>query len=150
VQNVFGTLSDRAPASASGCGTHFVNSGTVQSKLTNYINASCFDLSNYAVIGDDGIGTDFGNSGIGEVTGPDQNNWDLSFQKATALSERVQLQFRSDFFNAFNHPQFANPDLNLGEVALQLGIVAPNAGFGTITTTSTNPRVLQFSLRLVF
>ena len=150
-QNVFGTLSDRAPASsASGCGTHFVNSGTVQSKLTNYINASCFDLSNYTVIGDDGIGTDFGNSGIGEVTGPDQNNWDLSLQKATALSERVQLQFRSDFFNAFNHPQFANPDLNLGEVALQLGIVAPNAGFGTITTTSTNPRVLQFSLRLVF
>lgn len=149
-QNVFGTLSDRAPASASGCGTNFVNSGTVQNKLSDYINKSCFDLNNYAVIGDDGIGTDFGNSGIGEVTGPDQNNWDLSLQKATGLSERVQLQFRSDFFNAFNHAQFANPDLNLGLSFPAFGASAPNAGFGTIQTTSTNPRVLQLSLRLVF
>ena len=149
-QNVFGTLSDRAPLAASGCATHFVNSGTVQGKLSDYINASCFDLDNYAVIGADGIGTDFGNSGIGEVTGPDQNNWDLSLQKATALSERVQLQFRTDFFNAFNHPQFSNPDLNLGVSFPAFGASAPNAGFGTITTTGPNPRILQFSLRLAF
>ena len=150
-QNVFGTLSDRAPASASGCGTHFVNSGTVQNKLSDYINKSCFDLGNFPVIGDDGVGTGFGNSGIGEVRGPDQNNWDLSLQKATGLTERVQLQFRSDFFNAFNHAQFSNPDLNLGENALSLfGVTLPNASFGTIQTTSTNPRILQFSLRLVF
>jgi hypothetical protein len=149
-QNVFGTLGDRAPASAAGCGTNFVNSGTVQNKLNNYINKSCFDLNNYAVIGDDGIGTDFGNSGIGEVAGPDQNNWDLSLQKATALSERVQLQFRTDFFNAFNHAQFQNPDLNLGLSFPAFGASAPNAAFGTIQATSTSPRVLQFSLRLVF
>ena len=150
VQNVFGTLPDRAPASASGCGTHFVNSGSVQNKLSDYINASCFDLSNYLVIGADGIGTGFGNSGVGEVTGPDQNNWDLSLQKATALGERVQLQFRTDFFNAFNHPQFANPNLDLGLSAPALGLVAPDPTFGAITATSTNPRILQFSLRLVF
>jgi hypothetical protein len=150
--SVFGTdLNDRAPASAAGCGTSFVNSGTVQNKLSNYINKSCFDLGNFPVIGDDGVGTGFGNSGIGEVRGPDQNNWDLSLQKATGLTERVQLQFRSDFFNAFNHAQFSNPDLNLGENALSLfGVTLPNASFGTIQTTSTNPRILQFSLRLVF
>jgi len=150
VQNVLGTLSDRAPASASGCGSHFVTSGSVQSKLNNYINASCFDLANYPVVGDDGIGTGFGNSGIGEIVGPDQNNWDLSLAKDTNFSERMHLQFRTDFFNAFNHPQFANPDVNLGLAAAQLGLVAPNPGFGVISGTSTNPRLLQFSLRLVF
>jgi Carboxypeptidase regulatory-like domain/TonB dependent receptor/TonB-dependent Receptor Plug Domain len=150
VQNVFGILTDRAPASATGCGSHFINSGTVQKKLNNYINPSCFDLSNYAVIGDDGIGTGFGNSGIGEVVGPDQNNWDISIAKNTNLSERVQLQFRTDFFNAFNHPQFANPNLDLGLSAPQLGLVSPDPTFGAITATSTNPRILQFALRLVF
>jgi hypothetical protein len=150
VQNVLGTLSDRAPASASGCGSHFVTSGSVQSKLNNYINASCFDLANYPVVGDDGIGTGFGNSGIGEIVGPDQNNWDLSLAKDMNLSERIHLQFRTDFFNAFNHPQFANPNLDLGLSAPQLGLVAPNPAFGVISAASTNPRLLQFSLRLVF
>ena len=65
VQNVLGTLSDRAPASAAGCGSEFVNSGSVQSKLNNYINASCFDLANYPVVGDDGIGTGFARAGLG-------------------------------------------------------------------------------------
>jgi hypothetical protein len=102
------------------------------------------------VIGDDGIGTGFGNSGIGEVVGPDQNNWDISIAKNTNLSERVQLQFRTDFFNAFNHPQFANPNLDLGLSAPQLGLVSPDPTFGAITATSTNPRILQFALRLVF
>jgi hypothetical protein len=150
VQNVFGILTDRAPASASGCGNRFVNPGSVQKKLNNYINNSCFDLSNYAVIGDDGIGTDFGNSAIGEVVGPDQNNWDISLAKNTHLTERLQLQFRTDFFNAFNHPQFANPNLDLGLSAPALGLVSPDATFGAITATSTNPRILQFALRLAF
>lgn len=150
VQNVVGTFSDRAPLSAGGCGSEFVNSGSVQSKLKNYINDACFDLSNYPVVGADGIATGFGTSEIGEIIGPDQNNWDLSLAKDTGIGERLHLQFRADFFNAFNHPQFADPDVNLGEAAVQLGLVAPNPGFGTITATSTNPRLLQFSLRLVF
>lgn len=150
IQNVVGTFSDRAPASAAGCNDKFVNSGSVQSKLKNYINTACFDLSNYPVVGADGVATGFGTSGIGEIIGPDQNNWDLSLAKNTGIGERLHVQFRADFFNAFNHPQFAVPDVNLGEAAVQLGLVAPNPGFGTITATSTNPRLLQFSLRLVF
>jgi len=150
LQNVFGILTDRAPVSSSGCGNHFVPSGSVQSKLNSYINKDCFDLANYPVIGADGIGTDFGNSPIGEVIGPNQNNWDLSLAKNTSLTERVQLQFRTDFFNAFNHPQFANPNLDLGLSAPGLGLVAPDSTFGHIQTTSTNPRILQFALRLVF
>jgi hypothetical protein len=150
VQNVLGTLSDRAPASANSCGSKFVNSGSVQKKLNNYINAACFDLANYPVVGDDGIATGFGTSGVGEIVGPDQNNWDLSLAKDTKLSERFHLQFRTDFFNAFNHPQFANPDVNLGLSAPQLGLVAPNPTFGVISASSTNPRLVQFSVRLAF
>ena len=150
VQNLFGILTDRAPVSASGCANRYVTSGTVQKKLNNYINPACFDLSNYAVIGDDSIGTNFGNSPIGEVVGPDQNNWDLSLAKNTNLTERLRLEFRTDFFNAFNHPQFANPNLDLGLSAPALGLVSPDPTFGAITATSTNPRILQFALRLVF
>jgi hypothetical protein len=152
-QNVFGILTDRAPFSnAPGCNNKFVNSGSVQSKLKNYINTPCFDLNlnTYPIIGADGIGTDFGNSGIGEVIGPNQNNWDLALIKRTSLSERVKLDFRAEFFNAFNHPQFANPDLDAGLSAPELGLVAPNSNFGVITATSTSPRIIQLALKLTF
>ena len=154
-QNVFGVVTDRGPFSnVSGCNNQFVTSGSVQKKLDNYMNPACFDLTlnTYPVIGDDGIGTGFGTSWIGNVVGPNQNNWDLALSKRTALtaSERVFLDFRAEFFNAFNHPQFANPDLNAGLSAPQLGLVAPNPTFGHITAMSTNPRIIQLALKLSF
>ena len=160
-QNVFGVVTDRAPFSnAAACNNHFVTSGSVQSKLNNYINPTCFaltlpdlmtPLNTYPVIGTDGIGTAFGSSGIGEVVGPNQNNWDLALVKRTALSgDRVFLDFRAEFFNAFNHPQFANPDLDAGLTAPELGLVAPNSNFGAINAMSTNPRIIQLALKLSF
>ena len=53
--------------------------------------------------------TDYGNSAVGIATGPGQFNWDISIVKNTQITERVRMQFRSDFYNAFNHPQFAPP-----------------------------------------
>jgi len=152
--NVFGIVTDRGPFSnAAACKTQFVTPGSLQSKLNSYINPTCFDLTmnEYPVIGADGIGTDFGSSGIGEVVGPNQNNWDIALIKRTALNgDRVSLDFRAEFFNAFNHPQFANPDLNAGLSAPQLGLVAPNPTFGHITAASTNPRIIQLALKLSF
>ncbi len=152
-QNVFGVVTDRAPfTNAAGCNNRFVNPGSTQSKLKNYINTPCFDLTlnSYPIIGADGIGTDFGTSGIGEVIGPNQNNWDIALIKSTSLTERVKLDFRAEFFNAFNHPQFANPDLDAGLSAPELGLVAPNPNFGRITGPSTNPRIIQLALKLSF
>jgi hypothetical protein len=49
------------------------------------------------------------------------------------------VEVRTEFFNAFNHPQFGNPAAN---VAL--------GSFGQIGATSVNPRLIQFALKYVF
>jgi hypothetical protein len=58
------------------------------------------------VVGDDGKATACGNSGLGILLGPGQFNWDASLIKTTKFTERQTLQFRAEFFNLFNHPQF--------------------------------------------
>ena len=44
--------------------------------------------------------------GAGNILGPGQNNWDMSFAKLIKIRESQSLQFRAEFFNTFNHPQF--------------------------------------------
>jgi Carboxypeptidase regulatory-like domain len=95
--------------------------------------------------------TDYGNSAVGIVTGPGQFNWDISIVKNTQITERVRMQFRSDFYNAFNHPQFAPPQgTNFGTVGFEN---VGNFGLPTgnqITATSVNPRLIQFGLHFFF
>ncbi len=95
--------------------------------------------------------TDYGNSAVGIVTGPGQFNWDISIVKNTQITERVRMQFRSDFYNAFNHPQFAPPQgANFGSVGFEN---AGNFGLPTgnlITATSVNPRLIQFGVHFFF
>ncbi len=54
-------------------------------------------------------GAHFGNERRNQFVGPDFRNLDFAIAKSTKLGERVELQFRADFFNIFNHPNFANP-----------------------------------------
>ena len=86
-------------------------------------------------------GTGFGNTSPGLLRGPRQHNVDLSLRKTTALSERTALDFRAEFFNAFNSTQFGNPDTTLSD-----GVPA----FGSITSTSVAARVGQLALKLNF
>jgi carboxypeptidase family protein/TonB-dependent receptor-like protein len=86
-----------------------------------------------------GNGTGFGNMGGGAVLGPGQNNWDMSLAKSFAIREGRSLQFRSEFFNTFNHAQFSNPIT-----------VASAPNFGQISTTSVSPRIIQLALKYVF
>ena len=67
-----------------------------------------------------------------------------------SIREKVRLRLQFDFFNVFNHPQFANPDLDAGLSAPELGLVAPNPNFGRITGPSSNPRIIQLALKLIF
>jgi hypothetical protein len=96
-------------------------------------------LTTPPVIGADGIATAFGNSAPGIVNGPDQNNWDLALIKTTSIAERYKVQFRAEFFNAFNHPQFANPDITYSD-----------STFGLISNTAVNPRIVQLALKVMF
>jgi len=117
-----------------------VTSGSVQSKLNNYFDKACFTTP--SIIGADGVGTAFGNSATGIVNGPGQANLDLSLTKTFPLhwpQEGGSLQFRAEFFNALNHPQFADPDNNFS-----------SATFGVISNTSVNPRVGQLALKFSF
>jgi len=85
----------------------------------------------------------YGNSGYGSVLGPGQFNWDISLVKTTkvgGIHEDASLVFRTEFFNAFNHAQFSNP----GSVELT------SSTFGQITSSSVNPRLIQFALKYVF
>jgi hypothetical protein len=138
--NVFGISEDRAQLSGKCAKSQLVTGGPTGSKLYNYFNASCFMTP--PVIGTDGIGTDFGNSGTGIVDGPGQANLDLAISKAIALAwphEKSSVQLRAEFFNALNHSQFANPDTNFSSPT-----------FGVISSTSVNARVGQLALRFSF
>jgi hypothetical protein len=53
----------------------------------------------------------YGTLGRNVLTGPTYKQWDLAIYKNTALTERMNLQLRADFFNILNHPNFANPEL---------------------------------------
>jgi hypothetical protein len=138
--NVYGITSDRAQLSGTCTPGQYVNSGSVTSKLTSYINTSCFTTP--PVIGDDGVATGFGNSGVGILQGPGELNFDFSLIKnfpVHKIRDSANLQFRAEFFNIFNHPLFQDPDTNLTD-----------ATFGQITNTYGNPRIVQLALKLSF
>ena len=139
-KNVFGISGDRAELTGTCTKDHLVRAGPIESKLNAYFNSSCFTTP--PIIGADGIGTGFGNSSTGLVDGPPQANVDLAVSRGLRLNwphEKCELQFRAEFFNMLNHPQFANPDTNF---------TSPT--FGVITSTSVNARVGEFSIRLKF
>ena len=80
----------------------------------------------------------FGTSGRGVVYGPGLNNWDLAAIKNIKITERVNTQFRAEFFNAFNHPSFLGVSTNVD-----------SSIFGQVTSTH-DPRLIQFGLKVNF
>jgi len=78
-----------------------------------------------------------GNSSRNPVRGPGYRDADLAFIKHTLLTERVDLEFRTEIFNLTNTPAFGQPNGTLGSSA-----------FGTITSTVADPRVLQFGIKV--
>ena len=81
----------------------------------------------------------FGNSRIGNLRGPDLVNFDFVLQKDFKIYELQKLQFRAEFFNLFNHPNFglpgANPDV---------------PGGNSVTSTATDNRQVEFALKYTF
>src|SRR5207253_6826277 len=87
----------------------------------------------------------FGNAGRNIITGPGFSDVDFSLAKSTPITEGINLQFRADAFNVFNHPNFAQPNrtVNSGE-------------FGRITATRSargdlgSSRQIQLGMKLTF
>jgi hypothetical protein len=85
---------------------------------------------------------DYGNSSIGAIRGPGNDNWDMTLSKTTrvgGLREDASLDFRTEFFNVWNHPQYANPSTGVG-----------TASYSVINASSVAPRLIQFALKYVF
>ena len=82
----------------------------------------------------------FGNTGQGIFLGPGQVNFDASIIKSTLFREKHMVQFRVEFYNLANHPQFANPG----------NAVQTPATFGLINATTTAPRIIQIALKYQF
>ena len=103
---------------------------------------------------------EFGDTPRDLVRGPGTWQIDMSADKTFSLTERMQLQFRSEFYNLFNHPQLGQP-----QATCTVTPTGCNSGFGTIVTPinlntsivspitpigSGTPREMQFALRLQF
>jgi hypothetical protein len=135
--NAYGITGDRAQI-VPGCDLQ--TPGAVVDKLGNYFNRSC--IAAWPVIGNDGRATDFGNSGVGIVNGPHQQNFDISISKRTQVgwvTSASTVDFRIELFNALNTPQFAVPNTDVG-----------SATFGRISATSVAPRMIQLAVKFNF
>ena len=80
----------------------------------------------------------FGNAGVGSIRGPGLINFDMGLYKDFRITERQTIQFRSEFFNIFNHTNFSGVSTALG-----------SGNFGQVTS-ALDARILEFSLRYQF
>jgi hypothetical protein len=83
-----------------------------------------------------------GNMGRNVLRGPGINNWDFSIQKDFKFRENKSIEFRGEFFNAFNHVQFLSP-------TFQDGTQGGDGLFGQITSDRA-PRIIQFAMKVYF
>ena len=102
---------------------------------TEWFNPNAFTLPAFGT---------FGNVRRGFLAGPGLADVDWSLFKNTLISERATLQFRAEFFNLFNRVNFGLPNTTVFSGG------AVNASAGVITTLATNPRQIQFGLKLIF
>ena len=111
--------------------TQTFSTNTGSKKGAFFFDPTSFDNSNPT--------SPYGTAARNLLRGPNRTNFDLALAKVTPIyGDRVSAEFRAEAFNIFNHTQFQNPTTN------------PDSGtFGQITTTY-DPRILQFGLRIRF
>jgi hypothetical protein len=110
---------------------------------TNHQSITCWFMpSAFAVPGlapGQTFATNFGDASPGSLRGPAQYNVDTSLFKSFDLTEALNLEFRTEVFNVFNHPQFGIPNADVD-----------TSQAGSITTTVHSSRQIQFGLKLLF
>ncbi len=135
-----------------------LTSGDIHRRLNGYLNPAAFVPAPYLNYPGTPAGacpdltgntcvTNFGDLGRNIYRGPRQQNWDFSLIKHFRLTERQDLRFTADFFNIWNHANFANPAVT----DIEAFLASPaNSPFGKIVSTVGTPRLIQFSLRWAF
>lgn len=118
------------PNQVNGCNPTL--DGSAQSRLTKWFDTACFTAPPAFT---------FGNVSrtMPRVRTHGVNNFDFTIFKNTKITERVGIQFRTEFFNLFNRAQFGFP-----------GQVFGNPQFGIVNSQVNNPRLVQMALRLIF
>lgn len=113
-------------------GQSAAKSGPVVDRLEEYFDTSVFSQPEPFT---------FGNVGryLPDVRDPASRNWDFFLFKHFTLTEAVRLQFRAEFFNFTNTPEFGNPN-----------VAVNNNNFGRITSQANSPRQIQFGLKLLW
>jgi len=122
------------PDEVAGCNTKSANHSQYF-----YLNSACFAVP---------AAGELGNAARVPVTGPDFVNSDFSVIKDFVLHREMGVNFRAEFFNLFNHPEYGAPinDINYGSPAP--GTVS--SSFGQVNSTVNNPRLVQLALKLTF
>jgi hypothetical protein len=106
------------------------NTGNAAHGKLEWINTACFVAP---------LPGELGNAARAPVAGPDFVNSDFSVIKQIGLPREMGLNFRAEFFNLFNHPQFGEP---VNDINAQ--------GFGYVQSTVNNPRLIQLAMKLQF
>jgi hypothetical protein len=125
------------PNVVEGCNPN--TSGTAISRLNRWFDTACFTAPADFTFGNESrADSKLRSQGI--------NNFDFAIFKRTTfgLDERMNVEFRTEFFNLFNRPQFAPPNT--------ICCSSNNANFSVVTSTApgTNPRLIQFAMKLLF
>ncbi|MBI3894429.1 MAG: TonB-dependent receptor [Acidobacteria bacterium] len=89
----------------------------------------------------------FGNAGVGTIIGPGYTNLDFGLVKNFLIGERQRVEFRAEFFNILNHPNFLRPS---GVIHRSRTAVFPDPQGGRIEDTVNPARQIQFALKLEF
>jgi len=129
------------PDQVAGCNVY---AGNHSVSVHRWINSACFTAPAAGNLGD---------AKRVPVVGPDFWNSDFSLIRQFALPRKdMGLNFRAEFFNLFNHPQFGMP---INDVSIAGALTPGNAppatsSFGAVNSTVNNPRLVQLALKLAF
>jgi Carboxypeptidase regulatory-like domain/TonB-dependent Receptor Plug Domain/TonB dependent receptor len=116
-----------------GCAPYQIVNKAIAGPAVQYFNPACYTV--------EAVGTE-GNVGRDSIYGPGLLNLDFSVIKHTRITEKLDSEFRAEFFNIINHTNFGQPNPDA------LTFISPTAG--QITTQATNPRQIQFAIKLLF
>jgi Carboxypeptidase regulatory-like domain len=118
------------PNVAQGCDKN--TSGSAVARLNDWFNTACFTAPPAWGFGDESrVDATLRQQGV--------VNFDFAVFKRTAITERANIEFRTEFFNLFNHPQFGPPNGTFG-----------SGTFGKVTSDVNLPRLIQFGLKFSF